>query len=45
MIGMTLWAARVRRPDPQHRCQHRLRVHAVPVNRRPGTRPRARPPS
>ena len=39
--------ARLRRPDPRHRRQHRLRLHRVAQDRRPGPRPapgpRARP--
>ena len=31
--------ARLRRPDPRHRHQHRLRVHRVPQAGRPGARP------
>ena len=40
-------AARLRRPVPRHRRQHRLRVHPVAADRAaptPGTRARARPP-
>ena len=34
--------ARLRRADPRHRRQPRVRVHRVPETRRPGTRPAAR---
>ena len=33
--------ARLRRPDPRHRRQHRLRVHPAAQARRPGPRPAA----
>ena len=31
--------ARLRRSDPRHRRQHRLRLHRIPETRRPGPRP------
>ncbi|HXJ28751.1 MAG TPA: AAA family ATPase [Streptosporangiaceae bacterium] len=34
-------AARLRRPDPRHRRQPRLRLHRIPETRRPGARPQA----